>query len=122
MNVTMVFELLIFIGIELHSFASDIETVFFPCCFRLSACTSEPFQVILCDTLSRRFKLIFFTFEYAVPLRFLYMQDASFSCKMLLKLIISSLLISGWHPWSRFKYFRSLMLSQQSLCTFVVYT
>ena len=69
-------------------------------------CTSEPFIVILCDTLLRRSKLIFFTFESAEAYRFLCMKDASFSCKILLKLIYFKSRNSRWRgTWSRFKYF-----------------
>ena len=67
-------------------------------------CTSEPFLVILCDTLFRRSKLIFFRFESRETYRFLYIKDASFSCKILLKLIHFKSLNSGV-TWSRFKYF-----------------
>ena len=66
--------------------------------------TSEPFLVILCDTLFRRLKLIFFTFESAETYRFLYIKDASFSRKILLKLIHLKSRNSGV-TWSRFKYF-----------------
>ena len=69
-----------------------------------SICTSEPFLVILCDTLCLRSKLIFFTFESAKTCRFLYIKDASFSRKILLKLIHSKSRNSGV-TWSRFKYF-----------------
>ena len=65
--------------------------------------TSEPFLVILCDTLFRRSKVIFFTFESAEALKFLYIKDASFSRKILLKLIHFKSRNSGV-TWSRFKY------------------
>ena len=60
--------------------------------------------VILGDALFRRSKLIFFTFESAETYRFLYIKDASFSRKILLKLIHFKSLNSGV-TWSRFKYF-----------------
>ena len=63
--------------------------------------------VILCDTLFRRSKLIFFTFESVETYRFLYIKDASFSCKILLKLIHFKSRNSGV-TWSRFKYFQLL--------------
>ena len=66
--------------------------------------TSEPFLVILCDTLFQRSKLIFFTFESAETYRFLYIKDASFSRKILLKIIHFKSRNSGV-TWSRFKYF-----------------
>ena len=66
LNVTIVFEFLIFIGMDFHSFAPDTETAFCPTAvLQQSICTSEPFLVILCDTLFWRSKLIFFTFESA---------------------------------------------------------
>ena len=54
-----------------------------------------------------RSKSIFFTFESAESYRFLYIKDASFSCKILLKLIHFKLCNSGV-TWSRFKYFSLL--------------
>ena len=77
------------------------------CCSSIIYITSEPFLVILCDTLFRRSKLIFFTFESAEAHRFLYMKDASFSRKILLKLIHFKSRNSGV-TWSRFKYFKLL--------------
>ena len=102
----MVFEFLIFIGFEFHSFAPDTETFFLShCCPSIIyVYTSEPFLVILCDTLFRRSKLIFFTFESAETYRFLYIKDASFSCKRKLKFIHFKSRNSGV-TWSRFKYF-----------------
>ena len=65
---------------------------------------AEPFLVILCDTLFRRSKLIFFTFESAETYWFLYIKDAPCSRKILLKLIHFKSRNSGV-TWSRFKYF-----------------
>ena len=69
LNVTFLIEFLIFIGIEFHSFAHDTETAF---CHidPESMCTSQPFLVIICDTLFQRSKLIFLTFESAETHRF----------------------------------------------------
>ena len=51
LNITMLFEFPIFIGIEFHSFARDIETAFcLKSVLRYTICTSEQFLVILCDT------------------------------------------------------------------------
>ena len=47
---------------------------------------------------------MFFTFESAETYRLLYIKDASFSCKILLKLIHFKSRNSGV-TWSRFKYF-----------------
>ena len=69
--------------------------------------TSEPFLVILCDTLFRRSKSIFTTFESAETYKFLYIKNASFSRKILLKLIHFKSRNSGV-KWSRFKYFTLL--------------
>ena len=64
------------------SFAPDTETAFCPkAVLRKSICTSEPFLVILCDTLFLWSKLVFLTFESAATYRFLYMKVASFSPK-----------------------------------------
>ena len=71
---------------------------------RQSMCKSQPFLVILCATLLSRSKLIFFTFESADIRIFLYVRDASFSCKMLLKLIHFKSFKEEM-TWSRFKYF-----------------
>ena len=90
---------MIFIEIEFYTFAPDTETAFCP-----TAVLVQPFLVILCDTLFRRSKLIFFTFESAGKYKFLYIKDASFSRKILLKLIYFKSGISGV-TWSRFKYF-----------------
>ena len=87
LSVVMVFEFKIFIGIDFHSFAPDSETAFCPIAvFQQFMYKTGPFQVILCDTLLRRSKY-FFTIETADPWRFSYLRDASFSYKMLLKLI-----------------------------------
>ena len=67
-------------------------------------CRSEPFLVILSDTLLRRSKFFFFTFESADTWKFLDMRDASFSCQILLKLIYFKSFNRGV-TWSRFKYF-----------------
>ena len=80
-------------------------------------CTSEPFLVILCDTLFRRSKLIFFTFESAETYKFLFIKDASFSCKILLKLIHFKCLNSGV-TWIRFKYFPLLATYAEKLIHF----
>ena len=68
-----------------------------------SMCTSEPFLVILCDTLFRRSKFIYFNLNL-LKHRFLYIKHASFSYKILLKLIHFKSRNSGV-TWSRFKYF-----------------
>ena len=86
LNVAMVFEFLIFIGIAFHSFAPDTETAFCPIAvlwFCLHQSRFELFSVIPCYEV----KVNFFTYESADPWRFLYIRDASFSCKMLLKII-----------------------------------
>ena len=75
------------------------------CSSIIYTCSSEPFlSVILCDTLFQRSKLIFFTFESADKYIFLYIKDAPFNRKILLKLIHFKSLI-WWVTWSRFKYF-----------------
>ena len=82
----------------------DTGTAFCPkAVLRKSICTSEPFQVILSDTLFLRSKLIF-TFESAATYRLLYMKVATFSRKMQLKLIHFKSFNNGV-TWSRFKYF-----------------
>ena len=62
-------------------------------------CKTEPFYVILWYTLLRKKKLIFFNLETTDMMR-----DASFSCKMLLKLI-NFKSFNRKVTWSRFKYF-----------------
>ena len=101
----MVFEFLIFIGIEFDSLVPDTEAAFCPTAvLRKSICTTELFLVILCDALFRRSKLIFSTFESAETYRFLYIKDASFSCKIPLKLIYFKSRNTEV-TWSHFKYF-----------------
>ena len=72
-------------------------------------CKSEPFLVILCDTLHvAEVKVNFFTFEPTDSSRFLYISDASFSCKMLLKGVTRS----------RLKYFLLLAtFAASNICT-----
>ena len=55
------------------------------CCSSIIYNVHQPFLVILCDTLFRRSKLIFFAFESAETCRFLYIKDKV--RKILLKLI-----------------------------------
>ena len=100
-----------------------LRQLFVPLLFfdNLHICTSEPFLVILCDTLFRRSKLIFFKFECAETYKFLYIKDASFSCKILLKLIISSLVIVGWRGIV-LNISHCLQLLQQSRYIFVLHT
>ena len=91
------------------------------CCYSIIyICTSEPFLVILCDTLFRRSKLMFFTFESAETYRFLYIKDALFSRKILLMLIYFKSRNSG-ETWFRFKYSHCLPLLQQSWYIFVLH-
>ena len=79
------------------------------CCSSI-ICTSEPLLVILCDTLFWRSKWIFFTIESAETCMFLYIKDASFSRRILLKLIhLKSRNIVGW---------RGLVLNISDLCQF----
>ena len=125
----MVFEVPILIGIEFNSFAPDTEIAFCPTAvLRESICTSEPFLVILCYTLFRRSKLIFSTFESAETYRFLYIKDASFSRKILLKLIHFESRNIGV-TWSRFKYFpllatfaAKLIHYSTSYCSFTLHS
>ena len=91
---------------SMHSFATIRRQLFAPikAVLRKSICTSEPFLVILCDTLFLWSKLIFFTFESAATYRFLYMKLASLCRKMLLKLITDKSFNSEV-TWCSFKYF-----------------
>ena len=104
LNVTMVFELLIFIGIEFHSFAPDTKTAFVPLLFfdnlyvHQSGFSSSQWYLV------SESKLIFFTFESAETYGFLHIKDASFSRKILLKLIHFKSRNSGL-TWSLSKYF-----------------
>ena len=105
LNVTMVFEFLIYIGIEFHSFAPDTETAFCSkAVLRKFIWTLEPFPVILCDTLFLRSKLIFFTLYLLQHTDFYTWMLPHFAEKMLLKLIHFKS-FNSWVTWSRFKYF-----------------
>ena len=94
----------------MHSLSTALHQIlrqlFVPLSFfdNLYVSTSEAFLVILCDTLFQRSKLIFFTFEPAGAYRFLYMKDASFSRKILLKFIDFKSRNSGV-TWFHFIYF-----------------
>ena len=82
-------------------------------------CTSEPFLLILCDTLFRRSKLIFFIFESAATCRFLYMNNALLSHKMLLNLIhFKSFNIRV--TWSHLKYFPLIVTFSSKLIHFCI--
>ena len=115
----MVFEFLIFIGIEFHSLAPDSETAFLsPFCSSIIYMHIRAVSiVILCDTLFRRSKLIFFIFESAETYRFLYIKDAPFSHMILLKLMHFKFRNSGV-TWSRFKYFPLLATFAEKLIHF----
>ena len=124
LNVTMVFEFLILIGIEFHSFvhARYWDSFLSHSCSSIiySIRTSEPFLVIPCDTLLRRSKLIFLTFEFAEAYIFLYTKDESLSRKILSKLIHFKSRNSGV-TWSRFKYFPLLATFAAKLIHFCLH-
>ena len=116
-NATMVFLFLIFIRIEFHSFAHDTETAFCPTAvlrLHIYIWTSDPFLVILSDTLFRRLKWVFFSFELTLLKHNNFIHDGdSFSRKMILQLIYFKYFNSRV-TWFRLKYFPVLVTFQQS--------
>ena len=83
--------------------------------------TSETFSRYSLWYLVTEVKVIFFTFESADTWRFLYIKDASFICKMLLKLI-NFKSFHLWMTWSRFKYLQLLATFPEKLMHFVLHT
>ena len=97
LNVMMVFEFLMLTEIKFHSFAPDTETAFCPeLFFDNHICTHKSRFYLFSDTLFQRSKLIFSTFHSVKTYRFIYVKDASFSRKILLKLSITSLVTVEW--------------------------
>ena len=88
LNVTMVFEFMILSGSNTTALRPILRQLFVSLLFFDNLYMFiKPFLVILCDTFFLRSKFIFITFESANTYKFLYMKDASFSRKILLKLI-----------------------------------
>ena len=111
--ITMVFEFLILIGIEFHSFAPDTETAFCPTAvLRYSMCTSEPLHLV------SEVKVNLFKFESAEAYRFL--KNDAINRKIPLKLIHFKSRNSGV-TWTRFKYFKLLANFAARLIHFVLY-
>ena len=103
LNVMILFEFLIFIGIEFHS-AQYWDSFLSNCCSSIIYMYIRAVSSYSLKYLVSKVKVNLFTFESAETYRFLYIKDASFSWKILLKLIHFKSR-NSWVTWSRFKYF-----------------